>query len=209
MIDMEDENTRRLVFPVGVGVVVFLLLWWLTRFGFWGALAIGALVALLIIAYQRFSAADNGMSSGAGDDQPATPPSAAPPNSAAPKPAEPAQPAAAPAPPPKPAAPAPEPKPMPEPTPAPTPSPAAASSGDADRPAVLSEARAGGADDLTKIKGVGPKMNAMLNGMGFYHFDQIAAWTDKEVAWVDDNLEGFNGRIVRDKWVEQARDLAK
>ena len=59
------------------------------------------------------------------------------------------------------------------------------------------------------IKGVGPKMNAMLNGMGFYHFDQIAAWTDKEVAWVDDNLEGFNGRIVRDKWVEQARDLAK
>ncbi len=202
---MEDENTRRLVIPVGVGIVVFLLLWLLGIFGFWGSLAIGALVALLILAYQRFSAADDAGGMGASSGGAMTPQSEAPPTSAAPKPSEPTEPNPAPAPPPKPEAPAPEPKPMPEPDPA----PAAPSSGEADRPAALSEARAGGADDLTKIKGVGPKMNAMLNGMGFYHFDQIAAWTEKEVAWVDDNLAGFKGRVSRDKWVEQARELAK
>lgn len=80
---------------------------------------------------------------------------------------------------------------------------------EADRPARLSAPRQGVADDLTKIKGVGPKMNTMLNEMGFYHFDQIAAWTDKEVGWVDDNLKGFKGRVTRDEWVRQARALSK
>ena len=51
-------------------------------------------------------------------------------------------------------------------------------------------------------------METMLNGMGFYHFDQVAAWTDQEVAWVDANLEGFKGRVSRDNWVEQAKILA-
>ena len=45
--------------------------------------------------------------------------------------------------------------------------------------------------------------------MGFYHFDQIANWTDAEVAWVDQNLEGFKGRVSRDTWVEQAKLLAE
>ena len=54
----------------------------------------------------------------------------------------------------------------------------------------------GGADDFKQIKGVGPKMEGMLNGMGFYHFDQVAAWSDQEVAWVDANLEGFKGRVI-------------
>ncbi len=44
--------------------------------------------------------------------------------------------------------------------------------------------------------------------MGFYHFDQVAAWTEAEVAWVDDNLEGFKGRVTRDEWVSQAKLLA-
>ena len=44
--------------------------------------------------------------------------------------------------------------------------------------------------------------------MGFYHFDQIAAWTAAEIAWVDDNLEGFKGRVTRDEWVAQAAILA-
>ena len=39
------------------------------------------------------------------------------------------------------------------------------------------------------------------------HFDQIASWTEKEIAWVDDNLEGFKGRVTREDWVQQARDL--
>ncbi|MEO0681200.1 MAG: hypothetical protein AAF192_12395 [Pseudomonadota bacterium] len=76
------------------------------------------------------------------------------------------------------------------------------------RPDALTEARAGGADDLKKIKGVGPKLEGVLNGLGFYHFDQIAAWTADEVAWVDVNLEGFRGRVSRDGWVEQAKLLA-
>ncbi len=76
------------------------------------------------------------------------------------------------------------------------------------KPAVLSAARAGGADDLKQIKGVGPKMENMLNDMGFYHFDQIAAWSGDEVAWVDANLKGFKGRVSRDNWVAQAKILA-
>ena len=48
----------------------------------------------------------------------------------------------------------------------------------------------------------------MLNRMGFYHFDQIAKWGKDEVAWVDQNLEGFKGRVTRDSWVDQAVKLA-
>ncbi|ROT98638.1 NADH:ubiquinone oxidoreductase [Histidinibacterium lentulum] len=79
---------------------------------------------------------------------------------------------------------------------------------DADRPATLDAPREGGADDLKQIKGVGPKLEKLLNSMGFYHFDQVAAWTDRELAWVDSNLEGFKGRASRDDWVGQARTLA-
>lgn len=79
---------------------------------------------------------------------------------------------------------------------------------DAVRPEALSGARDGGADDLKMIKGVGPKLEIMLNELGFYHFDQIAGWSAAEVAWVNDNLTGFKGRVSRDNWVEQARKLA-
>ena len=68
--------------------------------------------------------------------------------------------------------------------------------------------RAGGADDLKRIKGVGPKMEQICNKLGFWHFDQIANWSADEVAWVDANLEGFKGRVSRDNWVEQAALLA-
>lgn len=76
------------------------------------------------------------------------------------------------------------------------------------RPEALSAARDGKADDLKMIKGVGPKLELLLNELGFYHFDQIAAWTADEVAWVDQNLTGFKGRVSRDNWVEQATTLA-
>jgi NADH-quinone oxidoreductase subunit E len=65
-----------------------------------------------------------------------------------------------------------------------------------------------GADDLKKIKGVGPKLEGVLNAMGIYHFDQIAGWSAAELAWVDDNLEGFKGRATRDDWVSQAKILS-
>jgi len=74
-------------------------------------------------------------------------------------------------------------------------------------PATLSAARDGQADDLKQIKGVGPKLEQQLNAMGFYHFDQVASWTEDEVAWVDENITGFKGRATRDDWVGQARAL--
>ncbi len=81
----------------------------------------------------------------------------------------------------------------------------AAVEGEGTKPAMLEAARAEGADDLKKIKGIGPKLEELCNSMGFYHFDQIAAWTSAEVAWVDQNLEGFKGRVTRDEWVPQAK----
>lgn len=78
----------------------------------------------------------------------------------------------------------------------------------ARRPAGLNGARNGSADDLKRIKGVGPKLEQLCHSLGFYHFDQIAGWTADEISWVDDNLEGFKGRVTRDDWVAQARILA-
>ena len=75
-------------------------------------------------------------------------------------------------------------------------------------PETLAAAREGVADDLKKITGVGPKLEAVLNGLGFYHYDQIAAWTEAEIAWVDARLK-FKGRIQRDDWIAQAAKLAK
>lgn len=78
----------------------------------------------------------------------------------------------------------------------------------AKKPRALKAARKGVADDLKQIKGVGPKLEALLHGLGFFHFDQVAQWTAEELAWVDDKLEGFKGRASRDGWVEQAKLLA-
>ncbi|WP_299699278.1 NADH-quinone oxidoreductase subunit E [uncultured Tateyamaria sp.] len=77
------------------------------------------------------------------------------------------------------------------------------------KPTLLSEARDGGADDLKLIKGVGPKLEGVLNGIGVFHYNQIAAWSDNEVAWADQNLVGFKGRVSRDNWVTQAQALAR
>ncbi|WP_300531972.1 NADH-quinone oxidoreductase subunit E [uncultured Mameliella sp.] len=77
-----------------------------------------------------------------------------------------------------------------------------------DKPVGLDGPRDGKPDDLKEIKGVGPKLEQLLHSLGFYHFDQVAAWTDKELAWVDENLEGFKGRATRDEWVAQAKELA-
>ncbi len=100
-----------------------------------------------------------------------------------------------------------------KPEPAPAPKPVAEAQpvpagNEGVRPEGLAEARDGQADDLKKIKGVGPKLEKLLNSMGFWHFDQVATWTAAEIAWVDENLEGFKGRVTRDAWVDQARALA-
>ncbi len=79
---------------------------------------------------------------------------------------------------------------------------------DPKSPRKMKAPRKSGADDLKKIKGVGPKLEQMLHQLGFFHYDQVAKWTPAEVAWVDENLEGFKGRVSRDGWVEQAKVLA-
>jgi predicted flap endonuclease-1-like 5' DNA nuclease len=83
-----------------------------------------------------------------------------------------------------------------------------AAAGKMKRPKGISSARGGKADNLQRISGVGPKNEGILHSLGFFHFDQIAAWTATEVNWVDDHLR-FGGRIKREEWIRQARLLAE
>ncbi|MCP5081922.1 MAG: 30S ribosomal protein S2 [Alphaproteobacteria bacterium] len=69
------------------------------------------------------------------------------------------------------------------------------------------DAPEGEADDLKKISGVGPVLEEKLNGMGIFHYRQIAAFSPEDIAAVDDELN-FKGRIERDGWLQQAADLA-
>jgi predicted flap endonuclease-1-like 5' DNA nuclease len=101
--------------------------------------------------------------------------------------------------------------PPPPPAPVISPAPAAepmALSGKMERPRGIAAARGGKADNLQRISGVGPKNEKILHTLGFFHFDQIAAWTSEQVNWVDDHLK-FNGRIRREEWIKQARLLAE
>ncbi|MEM9211487.1 MAG: bL21 family ribosomal protein, partial [Pseudomonadota bacterium] len=80
---------------------------------------------------------------------------------------------------------------------------------DAVKPAnLLDAAHDGKPDDLKKISGVGPKLEEKLHANGIFHYDQIAAWTAAEIAYVDDQLS-FKGRIERDDWIGQATELMK
>ena len=74
-----------------------------------------------------------------------------------------------------------------------------------DGPVRLSAPRKGKADDLKEIEGIGPALEKLCNSLGFYHFDQIAGWSDADVAWVDANMKTFKGRIARDKWIAQSK----
>ena len=109
--------------------------------------------------------------------------------------------AVAPAPPPAPVVAAPTP-----PKPAPVVAPVAVAA--AAMTAIGIPAAIGKADDLLQLKGVGPKLNTLLNSLGVSRFDQIAAWGAKEIGIVDGHLGSFKGRIGRDEWVEQAGLLA-
>lgn len=126
---------------------------------------------------------------------------------AAPETARPAAVAASPAPTPTPK-PAPVAAPASKPAAAPAPAPVQKTESETGQPAPLDGPRDGQADDLKMIKGVGPALEKQLNGLGIYHFDQVAGWNAAELAWVDDNLLRFKGRASRDNWIEQATTLA-
>ena len=67
---------------------------------------------------------------------------------------------------------------------------------------------AAGADDLKKLSGVGPALEKKLHENGVTSFAQIAAWTEADITEFDEKLS-FKGRIEREGWVEQAKELAK
>ena len=93
-------------------------------------------------------------------------------------------------------------------TPAPKPAAVQSEPATGSKPAnLLNEARNGQPDDLKKISGVGPKLEGLLHQNGVFHFDQIAAWTPEEVAYMDEQLS-FKGRIERDGWIDQAKQFA-
>jgi NADH-quinone oxidoreductase subunit E len=75
-----------------------------------------------------------------------------------------------------------------------------------DKPVEKASASAG-QDDLTRIKGLGPKAAAALADGGVTRFAQIAAWSDADIASWDEKING-RGRITRDDWVGQAKTLA-
>ncbi len=65
------------------------------------------------------------------------------------------------------------------------------------------------ADELTAIRGIGAKMEAKLHDLGITSLHQIAAFTDDEIERVSAGIGAFPGRIGRDRWVEQAKDLVE
>jgi predicted flap endonuclease-1-like 5' DNA nuclease len=71
---------------------------------------------------------------------------------------------------------------------------------------LLGEARSEGKDKLSTIKGIGPVLEDKLNKLGIYHFDQIAAWTVEQQAWIGKELQ-FPKRVEREEWVNQAKEL--
>ena len=94
-------------------------------------------------------------------------------------------------------------------TPAPT-QPRAPAPASAPVPApapVTTSPAADGRDDLTRLKGVGPKLAAALEGLGITSLETIANWDDAQIDRVDSKLGRFQGRIRRDDWVTQARLL--
>jgi predicted flap endonuclease-1-like 5' DNA nuclease len=75
------------------------------------------------------------------------------------------------------------------------------------RPVGYTAARNNKADDLKRIRGIGPQNEGRLHGLGVWHFDQIAHWSHENIEWVGSYL-AFPGRIDREEWVSQAKILA-
>jgi predicted flap endonuclease-1-like 5' DNA nuclease len=104
------------------------------------------------------------------------------------------------------AAPAPAPAPAPVAAPEPEPAPVAVPT-EPVTPQVADPLPAH-ANDLTRIKGLGPKIASLLGDLGITSVAQIAGWNDADVERIDAQLGRFQGRITRDQWVEQAQLLA-
>jgi len=75
------------------------------------------------------------------------------------------------------------------------------------KPAAKAGVSDGAKDDLKQLSGVGPALEKKLNEAGITSFAQIASWTDADVEEFGEKLS-FKGRIEREGWIDQAKDLA-
>jgi len=62
-------------------------------------------------------------------------------------------------------------------------------------------------DDLKMISGIGPFIEERLHALAIYTFSQISKFTAQDIETINDAIEYFSGRIERDEWVAQAREL--
>ena len=88
------------------------------------------------------------------------------------------------------------------------PAPPAAPTQTDGTPAGLLAERPDDADNLKRIKGVGPAIQRKLNTAGVYTFRQLAALGEAELVWLAEQVNTSASRISRDRWVEQASELA-
>ncbi|CAH2408974.1 proton-conducting membrane transporter [Mesorhizobium escarrei] len=77
----------------------------------------------------------------------------------------------------------------------------------AAKKAATAKAAAGEASNLRRLIGIGPANERLLNGLGVTTYAQIAAWTAADVKRIEETLN-FDGRIERERWIEQAKLLA-
>jgi predicted flap endonuclease-1-like 5' DNA nuclease len=73
----------------------------------------------------------------------------------------------------------------------------------------VAHAAAGPADDLQQLKGVGPKFVARLAELGITRFEQLAGLNPNEAAHLDERMGPFQGRLAKDRVIEQADYLAR
>ena len=72
---------------------------------------------------------------------------------------------------------------------------------------LLASARDGRPDDLSLIDGVGSTITDKLNGLGIWHFDQLASLGAEELRYIAHHT-GFPGRDIAEQWRAEARILA-
>lgn len=77
-----------------------------------------------------------------------------------------------------------------------------------NKPFILGQPRPSGKDDLKMIDGVTHEMEDKLNGLGIFHFEQIAKWSPKNVEWVSDYFS-IENRVNEESWIPQAKELMK
>jgi len=67
----------------------------------------------------------------------------------------------------------------------------------------------GSKDDLKTIRGLGPVIERHLNGIGIFHYHQLARMTSKDVHWIAGRISAFPGLNKRYRWAEQARGMGR